>query len=87
MMPLPSRLSGSTDSNQLKPKEVLSNRYTVERTLGSGTCGTALLVSDRKDKDENERKQVFSFISSTNIVIFIIANLCNAVCICCGDIL
>jgi len=59
-MPLPSTLSaaiGSTanSSSEVKeelPKEVLANRYSVERTLGSGNCGTALLVTDRKEKDE-----------------------------------
>lgn len=55
-MPLPTRLPSANNNNAdgsiAKQKEVLANRYTVERTLGSGNCGTALLVSDRKDKKE-----------------------------------
>jgi len=58
-MPLPASLSaaisnnanGSADMPEERPKEVLANRYLVERTLGSGNCGTAMLVTDRKEKD------------------------------------
>jgi hypothetical protein len=57
-MPLPARLpsanSNNTDGNTANTKEVLANRYTVDRTLGSGNCGTALLVFDRKDKNEQQ---------------------------------
>ena len=59
-MPLPARLPSannkSVDKGSSKSKEVLTNRYTVERTLGSGNCGTALLVTDRKDKDDKEKQ-------------------------------
>jgi len=61
-MPLPARLPSasnkSADKSSQKPKEVLANRYTIERTLGSGNCGTALLVNDRKDKDDKEKQLV-----------------------------
>jgi hypothetical protein len=55
-MPLPTRLPSANNNNAdrsvVKQKEVLANRYTIERTLGSGNCGTALLAVDRKDKNE-----------------------------------
>lgn len=65
-MPLPERLpsaknrtaSAKSAPDVQKPKETLANRYIVERTLGSGNCGTALLVTDRKDKDEKEKLYV-----------------------------
>jgi len=62
-MPLPATLSAAMGSNansssevpQERPKEVLANRYLVERTLGSGNCGTAILVTDRKEKDAKNK--------------------------------
>jgi len=62
-MPLPATLSAAIGSNansspatpEEHPKEVLANRYLVERTLGSGNCGTAMLVTDRKEKDSKNK--------------------------------
>jgi len=63
-MPLPATLSAAIGSNanssveipeERVSKEVLANRYLVERTLGSGNCGTAVLVTDRKEKDEKNK--------------------------------
>jgi len=59
-MPLPASLSAAigsnaTDMSEERPKEVLANRYLVERTLGSGNCGTAMLVTDRKEKDAKNK--------------------------------
>jgi len=62
-MPLPTTLSGAIGSNansspeipEERPKEVIANRYLVDRTLGSGNCGTAMLVTDRKEKDEKNK--------------------------------
>jgi len=65
-MPLPATLSaaiGSTansSSEEQQSKEVLANRYLVERTLGSGNCGTAILVTDRKEKDAKNKLWVLS---------------------------
>ena len=66
-MPLPSTLSAAIGSNanssqeitEEQLKEVLANRYLVERTLGSGNCGTAMLVTDRKEKDAKNKLWVF----------------------------
>jgi hypothetical protein len=33
-------------------KRVVSNRYRVEKKLGSGNFGTAFLITDLKDKKE-----------------------------------
>ena len=57
-MPLPKKLPESALTKSEKPqkeKEVLANRYRVEKTLGSGNCGTALLTTDIKSKDEKEK--------------------------------
>jgi len=62
-MPLPATLSAVMGSNANSPsempeeqrKEVLANRYLVERTLGSGNCGTAILVTDRKERDAKNK--------------------------------
>ena len=62
-MPLPATLSaaigsttnGSSEVAEERAKEVLANRYLVERTLGSGNCGTAILVTDRKEKDAKNK--------------------------------
>jgi len=62
-MPLPatlsaaigSRANSSAEMPEERPKEVLANRYMVERTLGSGNCGTAMLVTDRKEKDAKNK--------------------------------
>ena len=53
-MPLPKYLPSAKPPSD-RPKEVLANRYEVQRTLGSGNCGTALLVIDMKEKVEKER--------------------------------
>jgi len=62
-MPLPPTLSAamattasnSSETSEEQRKEVLANRYLVERTLGSGNCGTAILVTDRKEKDAKNK--------------------------------
>jgi hypothetical protein len=56
-MPLPPRLPSRTVpiTKPEKNAEVLANRYYVQKTLGSGNCGTALLVLDRRDKDGKEK--------------------------------
>jgi len=62
-MPLPATLSAAIGScvystpevPEERSKEVLANRYLVERTLGSGNCGTAILVADRKEKDAKNK--------------------------------
>jgi len=62
-MPLPATLSdaigntanSSSEVPEKGPKEALANRYLVERTLGSGNCGTAILVTDRKEKDAKNK--------------------------------
>jgi len=56
-MPLPQRLPSAGRSTLVgdKAKEILANRYQVERSLGSGNCGTALLVTDFKEKNEKEK--------------------------------
>jgi len=58
-MPLPPKLPASSGktltSASAEKTDVLANRYFIETTLGSGNCGTALLVSDRKDKDSREK--------------------------------
>ena len=60
-MPLPAKLPKSSSKSMTfpntleKPKEILADRYFVEKTLGNGNCGTALLVLDRKDKDGKDK--------------------------------
>ena len=60
VMPLPKKLPLSSNQSKsdvpAKPKEVLANRFRVEKTLGKGNCGTALLVFDIKAKDEREKQ-------------------------------
>jgi len=57
-MPLPTKLPTSLS---VEKADVLANRYFIQTTLGSGNCGTALLVLDRKDKDSKE-KQLVCFV-------------------------
>jgi len=54
-MPLPAKLPASLSAEKT---DVLANRYLIQMTLGSGNCGTALLVVDRKDKDGKEKQLV-----------------------------
>jgi len=58
-MPLPAKLPASSSktlaSLGVEKTDVLANRYFIQTTLGSGNCGTALLVEDRKDKDDKEK--------------------------------
>jgi len=56
-MPLPPRLPSRTVPLQKAEKttEILANRFFVQKTLGSGNCGTALLVLDRRDKDGKDK--------------------------------
>jgi len=58
-MPLPTKLpapiSKTLTSLSAEKSDVLANRYFIQATLGSGNCGTALLVLDRKDKDSKEK--------------------------------
>lgn len=67
-MPLPAKLpatSGKTlTSLSAEKTDVLANRYFIQTTLGSGNCGTALLVEDRKDKDGKEKLLVLWGIMS-----------------------
>lgn len=60
VMPLPKKLPLSSNQSKsdvpAKPKEVLANRYRVEKTLGKGNCGTALLVFDIKAKEERDKQ-------------------------------
>jgi len=66
-MPLPAKLPTSLS---VEKTDVLANRYLIQTTLGSGNCGTALLVLDRKDKDGKEKELVWLFISY-HIYVFI----------------
>jgi len=54
-MPLPAKLPTSLSAEKT---DILANRYFIQTTLGSGNCGTALLVLDRKDKDGKEKQLV-----------------------------
>jgi len=58
-MPLPAKLPASSSktlsSVSVEKTDVLANRYFIQTTLGSGNCGTALLVLDRKNKDGKEK--------------------------------
>jgi len=67
-MPLPAKLPPSSSktltSLSLEKTDVLANRYFIQTTLGSGNCGTALLVEDRKDKDGKEKLLVEGVIMS-----------------------
>jgi len=58
-MPLPAKLpaTGSKTLTSLSSEKtnVLANRYLIQTTLGTGNCGTAFLVEDRKDKDRREK--------------------------------
>jgi NIMA (never in mitosis gene a)-related kinase len=45
-------------------KRVLANRYRVEKKLGSGNFGTAFLVTDLK---ENEEQYVYNNITIYNL--------------------
>jgi len=65
-MPLPAKLpatgSKTLTSLSLEKTNVLANRYLIQTTLGTGNCGTALLVEDRKDKDGREKLLVTGVI-------------------------
>jgi len=66
-MPLPAKLPASSSktltSLNAEKTDVLANRYFIQTTLGSGNCGIALLVEDRKDKDGKEKLLVLGIIS------------------------
>lgn len=50
-MPPPRDIKKSSNIND-DDKRVLANRYRVEKKLGSGNFGTAFLVTDLKEKEE-----------------------------------
>jgi len=67
-MPLPAKLpvprSATLTPTGAEKTDVLANRYFIQTSLGSGNCGTALLVLDRKDKDGNDKLLVRFSLSS-----------------------
>lgn len=67
-MPLPAKLpapsSRTSTSLSLEKTNILANRYFIQTALGTGNCGTALLVEDRKDKDSKEKLLVMGVILS-----------------------
>lgn len=81
-MPLPAKLPASSNrtltSASTDVTDVLANRYYIQTTLGSGNCGTALLVSDRRDKDGSEKLLVHHafLLLSLQFCITVIALFC-----------
>lgn len=64
-MPLPKKFPGSKGdkSKDNSEKQVLANRYQLEKKLGSGNFGTAYLVKDLRCKDPKEEWKVMKKIS------------------------